>query len=376
MKVRTFLPLVAAALTAVLMLAIGAGTGSARSDVTQAPAATTYKVALVTDIGGLDDRSFNFLANKGLSQAKKELKVSGRVFISKSNADYVPNLTTAARGGYNLVISVGFLMGDATAQVAKRFPKTKFAIIDFSGVKMKGNPTNVRGLLFKEQEAGYLVGYLAARQITAKPVGGNIMLGAVGGLKIPPVDRFIAGYYAGAKKANPKVKVVHSYSQDFVDQAKCKEQALNQIANGAGVVFQVAGQCGLGVLSAAKEKGLFGIGVDADQGYLGQHVMTSATKKVDVAVFTTIAAAQKSGAGVQDELRRDLLREDERRRLRQDLEQDRAGAEDRCREHPEADRLRQDQGHGAVSARHHGLEQAFTGRGGVSIPPLPVSLRA
>ncbi len=295
MKVRTFMSLVAAAFTAVLTLAIGAGTGSARSDVQQAPAAT-FKVALVTDIGGLDDRSFNFLANKGLTEAKKTLKVEGRVFISKSNADYVPNLTTAARGGYNLVISVGFLMGDATAQVAKRFPKTKFGIIDFSGVKMKGNPTNVRGLLFKEQEAGYLVGYLAAKQITAKPFGGNLMLGAVGGLKIPPVDRFIAGYYAGAKKANPKVKVVHSYSQDFVDQAKCKEQALNQIANGAGVVFQVAGQCGLGVLSAAKEKKVFGIGVDADQGYLGQHVMTSATKKVDVAVYSTIAAAQKSGA--------------------------------------------------------------------------------
>ena len=295
MKVRKFLPLVAAALTAVLTLAIGAGTGAARTDLKQAPAAT-FKVALVTDIGGLDDRSFNFLANKGLTQAKTELKVEGRVFISKSNADYVPNLTTAARGGYNLIISVGFLMGDATAQVAKKFPKTKFAIIDFSGVKMKGNPLNVRGLLFKEQEAGYLVGYLAARQITAKPFGGNIMLGAVGGLKIPPVDRFIAGYYAGAKKANPKVTVVHSYSQDFVDQAKCKEQALNMIANGAGVVFQVAGQCGLGVLSAAKEKKVFGIGVDADQGYLGQHVMTSATKKVDVAVYTTIAAAQKSGA--------------------------------------------------------------------------------
>ncbi|HEX4929421.1 MAG TPA: BMP family ABC transporter substrate-binding protein [Gaiellaceae bacterium] len=297
MKVRKFMPLVAAALAAVLTLAIGAGTGSARTDIKQAPTAT-YKVALVTDIGGLDDRSFNFLANKGLTQAKKDLKVEGRVFISKSNADYVPNLTTAARGGYNLIISVGFLMGDATAQVAKRFPKTKFAIIDNSGVakELKGKPTNVRGLLFKEQEAGYLVGYLAARQITAHPVGGNIMLGAVGGLKIPPVDRFIAGYYAGAKKANPKVKVVHSYSQDFVDQAKCKEQALNQIANGAGVVFQVAGQCGLGVLSAAKEKKVFGIGVDADQGYLGQHVMTSATKKVDVAVYKTIEVAKANGS--------------------------------------------------------------------------------
>jgi basic membrane protein A len=293
------MPLVAAALTAVLVLAVGAGTGSARTDAQQATAATPIKVTLVTDIGGLDDRSFNFLANQGLQRAKKNLGVTGSVFISKSDRDYIPNLTRAARDGSGLVIGVGFLMATSVAKVAKRFPNTKFAIIDNSGVPAElknGNPTNVRGLLFKEQEAGYLVGYLAARQIVAKPFGGQTMLGAVGGLKIPPVDRFIAGYYAGAKKASAKVKVVHSYSQDFVDQAKCKEQALNQIANGAGVVFQVAGQCGLGVLSAAKEKRVFGIGVDADQGYLGPHVMTSATKKVDVAVYQTIAAAQKSGA--------------------------------------------------------------------------------
>ncbi len=297
MKARKFTPLVVAALVAVLTLALGAGTGSARTDVQAAPAAT-FKVTLVTDIGGLDDRSFNFLANKGLQDAKKKLGIQGNVFISKSDRDYIPNLTRAARDGSGLVIGVGFLMADALAQVAKRFPKTKFAIVDNSGVaaELKGKPTNVRGLLFKEQEAGYLVGYLAARQVTLKPVGGNTTIAAVGGLKIPPVDRFIAGYYAGAKKANPKVKVIHSYSQDFVDQAKCKEQALTHIANGAGVVFQVAGQCGLGVLSAAKEKKVFGIGVDADQGYLGPHVMTSATKKVDVAVSTTIAAAVKSGA--------------------------------------------------------------------------------
>jgi basic membrane protein A len=294
-KVRKFMPLIAAALVAVLTLALGAGTGSARTDVKQAPAA--FKVALVTDIGGLDDRSFNFLANKGLQQAKRDLKIEGRVFISKSNADYVPNLTTAARGGYNLIISVGFLMGDATAQVAKRFPKVKFAIIDNTGVaaELKGKPTNVRGLLFKEQEAGYLVGYLAGLQSKNVPNSAGV-IAAVGGLKIPPVDRFLGGYYQGAKKAYPSVKVEHSYSQDFVDQAKCKEAALNHIANGASVVFQVAGQCGLGVLSAAKERKVFGIGVDADQGYLGNHVLTSATKKVDVAVYKSIEAAKASGA--------------------------------------------------------------------------------
>ena len=296
MRVRTFMPLVAAALVAVLVLALGAGTGAAKSDVMAAPA--KFKVTLVTDIGGLDDRSFNFLANKGLVLAEKQLAVDGTVFISKSDRDYIPNLTRAARNGSGLVVGVGFLMADSVARVAKRFPKTKFAIIDNSGVakELKGAPTNVRGLLFKEQEAGYLVGFLAGKQVIAKPFNGQTKLGAVGGLKIPPVDRFIAGYYAGAKRAGSQVQVTHSYSQDFVDQAKCKEQALNQIANGAGVVFQVAGQCGLGVLSAAKEKKVFGIGVDADQGYLGAHVLTSATKKVDVAVFSTIAAAQKAGA--------------------------------------------------------------------------------
>jgi basic membrane protein A and related proteins len=295
-RVRTYMPLVAAALIAVLVMAVGAGTGAAKSDVQAAPA--PYKVTLVTDIGGLDDRSFNFLANKGLKLAEKNLKIDGTVFISKSDRDYVPNLTRAARNGSGLVIGVGFLMANALAQVAKRFPQTKFAIIDNSGVakELKGAPTNVRGILFKEQEAGYLVGFLAGKQVIAKPFNGQTKLGAVGGLKIPPVDRFIAGYYAGAKRAGSQVQVTHSYSQDFVDQAKCKEQALNQIANGAGVVFQVAGQCGLGVLSAAKEKGVFGIGVDADQGYLGAHVMTSATKKVDVAVYQTIDAARKTRA--------------------------------------------------------------------------------
>ena len=294
MRVRVFMSLVAAALIAVLVLALGAGTGAAKSDVQAAPA--KYKVTLVTDIGGLDDRSFNFLANKGLKAAQKSWGIDGSVFISKSDRDYIPNLTRAARNGSGLVIGVGFLMADALAQVAKRFPNTKFAIIDNSGVakELKGAPTNVRGILFKEQEAGYLVGFLAAKQVVAKPFEGQTKLGAVGGLKIPPVDRYIAGFYAGAKRASAKVTVTHSYSQDFVDQAKCKEQALNQIANGAGAVFQVAGQCGLGVLSAAKERGVFGIGVDADQGYLGPHVMTSATKKVDVAVYQTIDAARKT----------------------------------------------------------------------------------
>jgi basic membrane protein A len=265
-----------------------AASTSAGSTSTAAPA-KKIKVGLVTDIGGLNDRSFNALANKGLKDAQAQLGVEGRVLISKSNADYVPNLSTLAQQKYDVVIAVGFLMGEATEKVAKKFPNVKFAIIDSSAVGMKSKPTNVEGLLFAEQEAGYLVGYLSglyAKDNSATTVG------SIGGQKIPPVDHYIAGFQAGAEKADPAIKTLNAYSQDFVDQAKCKEIALDQISKGAKVVFQVAGQCGLGVLDAAKEKSVQGIGVDADQGYIGPQVFTSALKKVDVAVFNAIKGVQ------------------------------------------------------------------------------------
>jgi basic membrane protein A and related proteins len=265
-------------------------TSSGSSTASSAPAkGKPIKVGLVTDIGGLNDRSFNHLAFVGLQRAEKELGVKGRVLTSKSNADYVPNLTTLAQQRYDLIIPVGFLMADATAAVAKQVPTAKFSIVDFPAEGLKGKPTNVEGLLFKEQEAGYLAGYLAG--LYAKD--NNIkVVSSVGGQKIPPVDHYIAGYEAGAKAADPGIKTLHGYSQDFVAQDKCKEIALNQIAKGSKVVFQVAGQCGLGALDAAKQKGAQGIGVDADQGYLGKYIITSAQKKVDVAVFNAIKAAQ------------------------------------------------------------------------------------
>jgi basic membrane protein A and related proteins len=266
-----------------------AASTSAGSTSTAAPA-KKIKVGLVTDIGGLNDRSFNALANKGLEDAQAQLGVEGRVLISKSNADYVPNLSTLAQQKYDLVIAVGFLMGEATEKVAGKFPNVKFAIIDSSAAGMKSKPTNVEGLLFAEQEAGYLVGYLSGLYAKDNNV---TTIGSVGGQKIPPVDHYIAGYQAGAKKADPSIKTLNAYSQDFVDQAKCKEIALDQISKGSKVEFQVAGQCGLGVLDAAKEKSVQGIGVDADQSYIGPQVFTSALKKVDVAVFNAIKAVQE-----------------------------------------------------------------------------------
>jgi basic membrane protein A and related proteins len=262
------------------------GSGSSKST----PAAKKIKVGLVTDIGGLNDRSFNQLANQGLEQSEQTLGVQGRVLPSHANSDYIPNLSSLAQQHYDLVIGVGFLMADAMATVAKKFPNTKFAIIDVDATTLKGKPTNVEGLLFKEQEAGYLAGYMAGLYMKDQGKGGTIS--SVGGQKIPPVDHYIAGYQAGAKAADPGIKTLNGYSQDFVDQSKCKEIALNQIQQGAKVVFQVAGQCGLGALDAAKEKGAQGIGVDADQSYLGDQILTSAMKKVDVAVETAIKNAQ------------------------------------------------------------------------------------
>src|SRR5215218_3971961 len=247
-------------------------------------------IGMVTDIGGLNDRSFNESAYKGLKRAESELGAEIRVITSKSNADYVPNLSTLARQKYDLVIAVGFLMGEATEKVANSFPTTNFAIIDYPQAIMKSKPKNVSGLLFKEAEAGYLVGYMAGLYVKDK--GGDQAISAVGGQQVPAVDSYIAGYQKGASAANPDVKTLYGYSQDFVAQAKCKELALNQIAEGSQVVFAVAGGCGLGALDAAKEKGMQGIGVDADQAYLGDHIMTSAVTKVDEAAFTAAQEVQ------------------------------------------------------------------------------------
>ncbi|MHB8469366.1 MAG: BMP family lipoprotein [Gaiellaceae bacterium] len=289
MRVRTRF-LVGLAVLAVATAAIFAGTVGAATKPASghaAPAAAQHataplKVGLVTDIGGLNDHGFNHLAYLGLQKAGKQLGVQTRVLTSTSNASYVPNMTSLAQQGYNLIICVGFLMDTSVITVAKKFPNTKFMIIDNGWTK--GNPKNLEGTLFHEQEAGYLVGYLAGLLYKNQAV----TMSTVGGQKIPPVDRYIAGFQAGTKAADPKVTLLNGYSQDFVAQDKCKNLALQQIQQGSKVVFQVAGGCGLGALDAAKQKGVWGIGVDADQAYLGSEVLTSALKRVDTDVFATI----------------------------------------------------------------------------------------
>ena len=271
---------------AVLLVAGCGGGGNKSSSSTSSEGGSKLRIGLVTDIGGLNDRGFNHLSYVGLQRAQSELGIQQRVFQAHSTQEYVPNLSTFARQGYDLTIGVGFTEATAIDTAATTFPNSKFAIVDVDQTEEPHKPKNLLGLLFREQETGYLVGYLAGLEEKRRP--GPDVIGSVGGQKQPPVDRFIAGYQAGAKAADPGIKLLNAYSEDFSDQAKCKQVALNQIEQGAGVIFQVAGGCGLGALDAAKERDVWGIGVDADQSFLGPHILTSAVKRVDTAVFLAI----------------------------------------------------------------------------------------
>lgn len=289
-----------------LVLAACGGTstssGGGTTPTTTAPKA---KVALVTDIGGLNDRGFNQLAYAGYTKALNQYHFTSKVIQTQSQNDYVTNLTLASQsvGTGGLVVAVGFLMQAPLDQIAKQNPSINYAIVD--GCAMPANATacdplpNVSPLFFKEQEAGCLVGAIAGqmeldgKSKVSKLLGASA-IGAVGGIPVPAVTRYIAGYKFCAKKVDPNVKVYINYSQDFADTAKCKDAALAQInQHQVDIVFQVAGGCGIGALDAANSKSVFGIGVDADQGYLYPSVITSALKRVDSAVFDIIDLTEK-----------------------------------------------------------------------------------
>jgi basic membrane protein A len=272
-----------AAATALIVTAAG----SARSEQ------GAFLAGVVSDVGRFNDRSFNQLALKGCRSGAKKAGGTCRALESRSTADYIPNLVKLQREGADISVTVGFLLAEGTATIAKRFPNEKYAIVDYS---MKDAPfankagrvlyKNVVGLTFDTNENSYMIGCLAA--LMARGKGKTIS--AVGGIPLPTVNIFIAAYRAGARKCVAGTRTLINFSQDFVDQAKCKELALDQINRGSTVVFQVAGGCGLGALDAAKEEGVWGIGVDADQAYLGPHILTSAVKRVDRAVESVIVA--------------------------------------------------------------------------------------
>jgi basic membrane protein A len=249
----------------------------------------SVKVGLAYDIGGRGDKSFNDAASAGLEQVKKDLKLDINELSAKANeppADKEERLRLLAKGGYNPVIAVGFAYADSLKKVAAEYPKVKFAIID--GV-VEG-AQNVTGLVFAEEQGSFLVGAAAA----LKTKTGNV--GYIGGCLVPLLQKFEAGFTAGAKAVNPQIKVQIKYLSDppkctgFSDPASGQTTANGMYDGGADIVYAAAGGSGDGVFKAAAARKTLAIGVDSDQynkvdASLKDVILTSMLKRVDVAVF-------------------------------------------------------------------------------------------
>ena len=235
------------------------------------------KIAMVTDVGGVNDQSFNQSAWEGLQKAEKELGVKPGYQESKQEADYVPNIETLVDSENDLVWGIGFKMGDAMKKAAENYPDQKFAIIDFG---YENGPKNIVGVAFKEQEASYLVGVIAGKMTKSNKVG------FLGGMDVPVIKKFEYGFKAGVKAANPKAEVIVQYANAFNDAAKGKAIGKQMYQNGADIIFHAAGDTGNGMIEAAKEENKFAIGVDRDQNSLApNNVISSAMKRVDNAIF-------------------------------------------------------------------------------------------
>lgn len=285
-----------AALSLVAVLAAGCsssttsgGSGSGSTTPTKA----TVKTAMVTDVGGLGDKSFNDAAWAGLEKAKTDLGATTKVLESKEIADYETNLSQLAQGGYKPVFAVGFLMTDTVTKLSTAYPEAVFAGVDEFFTEPV--PKNVIGLNFKEQEGAYLAGVAAGMALKDKNFpgyNGKNVAGFVGGMDVPVIQRFRAGFEAGMKSVNPSAKLISVYAGNFNDQAKGKELGLQVISQGASIVFPAAGATGLGTIQACVEKNVPCIGVDVDQFLTvpsaAKVMFTSVMKGVENAVFDTI----------------------------------------------------------------------------------------
>src|SRR5712692_4394167 len=304
-RIAAFLTLIPLVLAACGGTSTGAGTTP-----TAAPKAAAVTVGIVTDIGGLNDGGFNQFSHAGYEKARAQFGFPDVVIQSQtiSDTEYTKNINAAAQQA-DMVIGVGVLMEHGIYTVAKQYHNKKFALIDGSAVNPADtsvacvNLPNVAPLFFKEQQAGCLVGAIAGQmevdgKSTVPKLLGHNTIGAVGGLAIPPVTRYIAGYKFCAQKVDPSVKVVVGYSNDFADPTKCAAIANKQIAdNSADILFQVAGGCGIGVLDAASQKNVYSISVDVDQsktttGTARPSVITSAIKRIDTAAYTIVNLAE------------------------------------------------------------------------------------
>jgi basic membrane protein A len=246
-----------------------------------------FKVGLVLDKGGKDDKSFNSAAYEGAKKAERELKIDLK-FVEATDTNVIENLHRSfARKNFDLIIGVGFAQAEAVKKIAAQYPQIKFAIVD-------GDVTapNVRSLLFEEHEGSFIVGAAAALKSKTGKVG------FIGGMDIPLIRRFSTGFEAGAKHINPKIQIIQNFigvtGEAWNNPAKAKELALAQISLGADVIFVAAGASGSGVFDAVEEKKKLAIGVDSNQNWMKPgSILTSMMKRVDVAVYNTIADAQK-----------------------------------------------------------------------------------
>ncbi len=252
-------------------------------------------VGMATDANGLGDGSFNDGVYAGLKQAEDEGLIEVRLIEPTAMTDYVPNLSGLAEDGAELVFAVGFLFADALLEVAPNYPDTMFAGIDLF-FDPSTIPENVIGITWKEQESGYLAGVVAG--LMTKEFAGNSdklnddnVIGAVLGMEIPPVVRYLAGFAAGAKSVNPDVKVLDVVTNDFADQAKGKEATIAMAEQGADIVIQFAGLTGMGIFTAAQEKNILVMGADIDQNWAApDYTITSALKGTTQATYLTVTS--------------------------------------------------------------------------------------
>ena len=273
--------LLAVIMTAAMVLSLVACGGS-KEPAADAPTAETLKVGLITDVGGVEDQSFNQSAWEGLQKAKEDLGVEINYLSSATDADYAPNIETFVDEEYDLIISGGFLLADATRAAAEANPDMKFAIVDDTSC---ADLENVTCLTFKAEQSSYLVGYVAGLMTEKNNIG--FVLGMAGDAMHP----FGYGYFAGALDANPDVVCQMANANNFGDPATGSTLTTNFVTNGADIVFHAAGATGTGVIAEAQSKGIMAIGVDSDQSYLAEDtVITSAMKRVDNAVYATVEA--------------------------------------------------------------------------------------
>ena len=237
------------------------------------------KIGLVLSTGGVNDRSFNQSAwEDGALKAKEELGVEVTYLESHSDADYIQNIETAVEDN-DLVIGVGFQLGDAIKEAAKVYPDKQFVTIDSEN----SNLDNVRAITFDEEEAGYLTGLIAGKTTKTN------VIGWIGGMDIPSCSNFYVGYEKGAKEVNPNIKVLKQFTNSFSDAAKGKVVAQQMINENADIIFTASGGGNVGSLEAIKENNIYAINVDMPGNYLApQHVLTSALKNVGEGLRMTI----------------------------------------------------------------------------------------